>query len=506
MGKEMGKSRKKRKQQGRIFQGNDIIIRIYLSFAVILVLTAILIGVIFLRLYQNNYMESHINKLEKQASAIADRVTGFRVNGHPSRFQKYTTYLDEIESLEETDVWIVRNEKAGIPLEEEYINADISSVTDAMYQVLEQAFDGHTASNSSYDNVYGMVILRVATPVYLNRRSQDVAGAVMMVSMLDKQTMGIKEGKSLITVSALMGVLISYLVAMAFSKYLSRPLEKLDWAIMRMSAGDYSQVAFGRSKTQLGRLGGALNRLAGQLQKIEDERTELDQIRQDFFANVSHELRTPITVIRGYSESLADGMITDPRQIQDFYDRMVQECKGMERLVGDLFTLSKMQNPEFQIEKEPVSLTQIFSDVIRGGNVLGQEKGIAITFDAPQEDPCLMLGDYDRLRQMFLVIVDNAVKFSQEGGEITITLEQEGEGWNICIRDYGVGISQEELPYIFEKFYKSKLKQNEKGSGLGLMIARQIALRHGGDIEVESRLGEGTAFRFHFQKYDVREE
>ena len=127
-----------------------------------------------------------------------------------------------------------------------------------------------------------------------------------------------------------------------------------------------------------------------------------------------------------------------------------------------------------------------------------------------------MLGDYDRLRQMFLIIVDNAVKFSHENGKIQIELkksiEEDKKGkqqrsmLRVCIRDNGVGISQEDLPFVFEKFYKSKLKQNEKGSGLGLVIARQIAIRHDGEIWVESEEGEGTTFFFSFQECLLEED
>ena len=202
----------------------------------------------------------------------------------------------------------------------------------------------------------------------------------------------------------------------------------------------------------------------------------------------------------------------------------------MERLVGDLFILSKMQNPEFQIEKEPVSLIQIFEDVVRSTRMIGQEKDIQIHSDFPEEDPCLMLGDYDRLRQMFLVIADNAVKFSDPGGVVEFAIRRMPEAGKISgeqehrtertseasesngsakiqieIRDHGVGIPEKELPFIFEKFYKSKLKQNEKGTGLGLMIAKQIALRHGGDIRVESHVGEGTTFYFMFTSCSIED-
>lgn len=498
------------------FRGNDIILRIYLSFAFVLAVTAVLIGVIFMELYQTNYLDSYTKTLNRQSKIIAKRVSKFARNNKIDKFMNYSTYIDEIERAEETDVWIVSDENAKNPLSEDFINADTNSLTEDMYDVLEGAFQGKQTSSSNYDKVYGMLILRVAAPVYSDKERTEVCGAVMLVSMLDRQSMGLKEGKYLISISALLAVLVSYVISLGFSKYLSRPLEKIDKDIMKMAKGDYSSITIGNQKSQLGRLEMALDGLAGQLRKIEEERNQLDQVRQDFFANVSHELRTPITVIRGYSESLADGVITQEEQVQEFYQRIVQECQGMERLVGDLFILSKMQNPDFEIEKEPVSLVQVFSDVIRNGKILGQEKQLEIQFQSPEGDPCLVLGDYDRLRQMFLIIVDNAVKFSHENGKIQIELkksiEEDKKGkqqrsmLRVCIRDNGVGISQEDLPFVFEKFYKSKLKQNEKGSGLGLVIARQIAIRHDGEIWVESEEGEGTTFFFSFQECLLEED
>lgn len=495
----------------QILRNNDIALRIYLSFAFVLTLLAVVTGIIFIELYQRNYLNSYTATLNRQSTVIARKVSRFAQKEKIGQFFKYSSYIDELQMEEETDVWIVSNKKAQNPLGTDYTNADIDSLTQEMYQVLNMAFQGENAHSSDFDPVYGMVILRVAAPIFSDPNSQEVCGAVMMVSMLDRQQMGVREGRRLIVISILMGLFVSYVVSLAFSRYLSRPLGKIDRAVMKMARGDYSAVPVSRRRTQLGRIELALDRLAGRLRKIREEREELDQVRQDFFANVSHELRTPITVIRGYSESLADGVITREGQVQEYYHRILSECQGMERLVEDLFILSKMQNPEFEIEREPVSLVQIFSDVIKNGRILGQEKGIVFVEDFPEEDPCLVMGDYDRLRQMFLIIVDNGVKFSKEDGKIEIQItrvnpkERKKAFWQIQIRDFGVGISEEELPYVFEKFYKSKMKQNEKGTGLGLMIAKQIALRHGAEIHVESVAGEGTTFSFSFEECSIEE-
>lgn len=492
---------------------HDVSLRIYGSFALVLIVMLVLNGLIFIRLYQKNYVASYTELLTKQGKKISKRVAKFYANNNVTQYEKYCIYLDELEKAEKTDVWIISNQDAKMPLAEEYTNADLEedslseeysnagqgedSPAKEMTRVVQKSFQGEVAASSGYDNAYGMVALRVAVPIY-EKNTKEVIGGVLMVSMMDRQTMGLDEGKYLIMVSSLTAVVFSFLLAILMTRYLSIPLNKINRDIDRLSQGDYSEIVTYSRSRQLQVTEEQLNKLSAQLARVERERMNLEQVRQDFFANVSHELRTPITVIRGHVESLHDGVISDPHSVDSLYQRILAECKGMECLVEDLFVLSKLQNPDFQIVKEPVSLRQIFKDVQRSSNVIGEAKQIDLVLEMPTEDPCMMFGDYDRLRQMFLIIMDNAIKFSEVHGRIWICLEKNNGALDIFIRDQGVGIEEDQLPYIFEKFYKSKMRQNEKGTGLGLMIASQIALRHGGEIRVESKVGEGTTFYFSF--------
>ncbi|MDO4167742.1 MAG: ATP-binding protein [Eubacteriales bacterium] len=486
---------------------NGISVRIYLSFVFVLIVTLVMTGLIFNQMYQKNYINSHTELLTKQGKKVAKRVAKFYANDKLTQYEKYNVYLDELEKADKTDVWIVSNHEAAQPLSEDYTNADMTdgTLTEEMNRVLEGAFQGEITASSSYDKAYGMMILRVAIPI-CDPNTAQVIGGVMMVSMVDKQTMGLDEGKYLITMSALAAILISFVIALAFTRYLSIPLNKIHRDITKLASGEYTEIVTYSNSRQLAVLEEKLNELSSKLAKAEIEQENLEQARKDFFANVSHELRTPITVIRGYTESLHDGVVVEPERVDGLYQRILTECKGMERLVEDLFVLSKMQNPDFEIAKEPVSLRQVFVDVVRSGRILGQEKHLELELDLPEKDPCMMFGDYDRLRQMFLIIVDNAVKFSPEDGRIRIHLQKKEGTLEISIQDEGIGIAKEQQPYIFEKFYKSKMRQNEKGTGLGLMIAKQIALRHEGDIWVESEAGKGSTFYFVFAEMTSMEE
>ena len=166
---------------------NDISLRIYLSFAFILVFTSILTGAIFIKIYEKNYIRSYTSLLTKQGKTIARRVAKFQDGKRENQFQKYSVYIDELERAEKTDIWIVSNKNAKEPLSDDYTNSEISRdvITNKMNDVLDCAYDGKIASNTAYDKVYGMVILYVAVPIK-NIRSTEVSGAVMMVSMVDR--------------------------------------------------------------------------------------------------------------------------------------------------------------------------------------------------------------------------------------------------------------------------------------------------------------------------------
>ena len=239
-------------------------------------LTGVLIGLIFMMLYQKNYIRSYTRLLTRQGKIIAKHVSSFSDKKQPARFERYNTYIDEIERAENTDVWIVSNNDAIEPLTEEYINAkaDEAILSSDMSATLKEAFQGKVASISSYDKVYSMTTLCVSIPVK-KKQSKEIIGAIIMVSMIDRQTMGLREGGYLITLSVLMAIIISYLVAAVFSRYLSRPLEKIGKRIRILAGGDYSKIEVKRPYSQIGILEKSLNHLSGELGKAEKEREDL---------------------------------------------------------------------------------------------------------------------------------------------------------------------------------------------------------------------------------------
>ncbi len=228
-------------------------------------------------------------------------------------------------------------------------------------------------------------------------------------------------------------------------------------------------------------------------------------LARDFISSVAHELRTPVAVIRGSLEALCDGVVCEPDQVDEYHHQMLSESIYLQRLVNDLLEYSRLQNKEFKILMENVNVCDIISDVCRSIRQIANKKNITIN---REEDTSLytIKGDYERLRQMFIVVLDNAVKFTQPGGNVYVRTRFVDGRLVIDISDTGCGISEENIENIFLRFHRTVSDANRNGSGLGLAIAKEIASRHGIEIKVESKAGKGTTFSFIFcQSIEVTE-
>lgn len=480
---------------------NKLYFRFFCIFGITSSVLVLLVGVVFFRLYSRNTIHEFREQLEIDAGEIADKVEEYSESGEENG---YSDYMDATQALLESqnvDVWIMPYYKSINHLRSAYTNSNLKykELSKGMSRVMKRVYtkDG-VYSNYGYDDMYDEELIRAGAPVHDS--GGNVIGGVLLNANYAKRVETVDNVEKTVFIALLSAWFVSMCISFLLSKQLSGPISKIGRTARILAEGAYETKTGVSVSGEIGELAETVDVLSDRLAENEKIRKEIDRSRMDFFANVSHELRTPITVMRGYTESLNDGIITDNDKIKNMYERMLNECKGMERLVGDLLTLSKMQNPDFMLNLEPVSLVQIFENAVKSARVLSEKKNITIRMEY-NDEYCFMSGDYDRLRQMFLIILDNAIKFSHENSYIDIKLEK-GEKLKASIKDYGIGIDEDMLPYIFEKFYKSKLQMNEKGSGLGLVIAKAIAARHNGKVEVYSKPGEGTRFTFTFDSIE----
>lgn len=220
------------------------------------------------------------------------------------------------------------------------------------------------------------------------------------------------------------------------------------------------------------------------------ESERLEQLRKDFVANVSHEFRTPLTVIKGSLEALIDGAIDKKEDIERYHQRMLSETRSLERLVGDLLELSHLQSGKISMNKEKVHIPSLLSDIVKSLQTIANKKGIQIDCTVPDNVPPV-IGDYDRLRQLFIIFIDNAIKYSPDKTVVTISINI-GNALEVFIQDQGYGISEEELPDVWDRFYKADKSRKSSGTGLGLAIAKHLVQLHGGNVSLQSSVGKGT--------------
>lgn len=226
------------------------------------------------------------------------------------------------------------------------------------------------------------------------------------------------------------------------------------------------------------------------------ELKQLDQIRRDFVANVSHELRTPLSILRGYIEVLLDEPETPSEELARILSIMERHSKRLQRLVDDLLSLAQLESSQAELELSVVRLDELFNNLIRDWKEKLAGKNLKVIIDLPSET-LTVRADGTRLEEVLHNLLDNAVKFSPENGEIRLQGTRYGSNVVLSVADNGIGISKEHLPRIFERFYRADKARSRElgGTGLGLAIVKHIAQLHGGRVEAESELGRGTTIR-----------
>lgn len=226
----------------------------------------------------------------------------------------------------------------------------------------------------------------------------------------------------------------------------------------------------------------------------------LEEMRAEFVANASHELRTPLATLTGFVETLQGPARDDPAARERFLGIMKQQADRMARLIDDLLSLSRIELNAHRRPQTPIDLRAVLREVIDALQPLAQSRDVTISFAAPAER-VVLLADRDELVRLFENLVENALKYGASGKRVDVELRQEavGEDANqalVTVRDYGPGIAPEHLPRLTERFYRVDVSQSraEGGTGLGLALVKHIANRHGGRVNIDSKLGEGATF------------
>lgn len=228
------------------------------------------------------------------------------------------------------------------------------------------------------------------------------------------------------------------------------------------------------------------------------EQRKLDKLRSDFIANVSHELRTPIAMLQGYSEAIIDDVVGSEEEKNEMIRIIYDESQRMGRLVTDLLDLARMESGHTTLYTETLPIIPVLERITQKFGQVAKEKHVQLRFDSKLQEDLMISLDEDRIEQVLTNLIDNALRHTPQGGEVAVSIEQELSYVKISVTDTGEGIPSEDLPFVFERFYKAdKARTRSKGgTGLGLAIAKNIVEAHKGHIRVDSQVGVGTSFTF----------
>ncbi|MBP5605908.1 MAG: HAMP domain-containing histidine kinase [Ruminiclostridium sp.] len=305
-------------------------------------------------------------------------------------------------------------------------------------------------------------------------------GAIRIVTSLDKVDSYVA-GIALVVLAVSAGVLLLlFILGIYFIRSIVIPIRRVGATARKLAAGDFSVRISNENSDEIGELCDIFNYMADELEHSEN-------IKNDFISSVSHELRTPLTAIKGWSETLAE--IDDPETSKKGIRIINKETGRLSEMVEELLDFSRIQNGHFSLQETNLDVIAELSDAVLMYEERARSENIALTI-ADSDDIAIVHGDKNRLRQVFINIIDNSIKYGRSGGHTHVSTSVAGGRINISVKDDGVGIAESDLPRIKEKFYKAN--NTVRGSGIGLAVADEIVRIHGGAINIKSRLGEGT--------------
>lgn len=480
--------------------------RLMRLFALLLILFTLASGLLYNSLLRRQSIAHYSETMQRDAHAVAQNLSewiapsiydGLDNSRLTIRDESLPPYLSFIEQLTGSTVYIVDSQHNITG----YFGGVVQTIESPLLpsyleQCIALGFMGKTPFIQA--DVDDQTYLTTSMPV-MNASSR-VLGVVLLVSTLREQGYTQVSGMAILLNSLMLSFPPAVLLAFLFSRAFTRPISALQKVALALAGGAYTTRTGLHREDELGTLAQSMDVLAERLEAARARDEQLRMQQQAFFSNISHELRTPVTVIRGSLEALNDGVIRGEENIRAYYAQMLSESRWLQRLIQDLLELSRLQSHEFSLNMSDVDLTELLGDVAMSAAALCERKGIRFTCAEPSVH-FVLRGDYTRLRQMLLAVIDNAVKFTPEGRGLSIRLLDSEP--TVIIADEGVGIPPDMIAHIFDRFYHQR-DASRRNTGLGLAIVQEIARRHDISIRVESQEGKGTTFTFAFPTVQKR--
>jgi signal transduction histidine kinase len=437
-------------------------------FAFIMILVFVLeiiVYNVFTRFYVQQLADDMIHRGHSHATALQEHWSEETLR-HVAEMESYSRYVVAvIDSRGE----ILISSQPLQPTQMEYVK-NFDTVSEYEWVVRDWRRQPYLISQSSVLDGNGKLI-----------------GYVVMYASTTPIREAIYSLRTLMFLFSVVSLITIFVLVFLFSNWISKPLVAMRNAVRKLTRNDYNFSLPISARDEIGELNQSIMELSGELKHY---RTE----REEFLAEISHELRTPITYIRGYADVLQQTSVKDEDRRK--YLRFIREAADrLHRLIGDLYDMSKLDQVKVQIDKQEMDLVPFIRQMREEQMERFMEKGIDLQDDLPST-PVRVQADRNRLAQVIMNLLENARKYTPEGGSVRIRLSKEQREALIQIQDTGIGIPDSELPHIWRRFYRVEKSRSRDygGAGLGLSIAKRIIELHDGTITVNSKEGIGTTF------------
>lgn len=469
----------------------SIYLKIFLSFLATCVLFFVGLGIFWSYYFSGLFYKEKINLLETRSKEITWQISAFQEGSISIRELRITSRI--VARSINGQVWLV--DARGMIM---------NGSSDSEGAVIPSTMDTMLINGIKGGKGYGLLSDKTGEKhrnnVFTYYAPSQLAGKPIVV-ILQVPAGEISEAISAVRMNILVPLLFS-LVAVALilyiiSRKLAGPLMQMNRAALELAGGDFTTRVPVSSHDEVGQLAASFNFMVEQLEQWEDN-------RQEFLTNVSHELRSPLTTLRGFIVAMNDRII--PKDKYSDYLRLCDyEVQRLQRLVNDLLDLARIQNGVDVFRLRPVNIRVKLEEVLDllKTPIAQKEMALRVIVPMPDQEPVMVCLDPDRFAQIVQNLIYNALQFSSNGSTITVALEARKAEAVLYVRDTGVGMSEEELTRIWERFYKadnSRHMHSEGGTGLGLTIVKHLVNGMKGTIHVESRPGEGTEFQINFPR------
>jgi two-component system phosphate regulon sensor histidine kinase PhoR len=463
---------------------NRIVLKFFGAFAALILIVVFVLN-FFISLRLSDHFEQKISaELKSNAILVADILEKDLVESKFEEIQQKTGLLADKLDLRITVV----DSQGRILGDSEKEPSSMENHSDRLeiIEAIENGFGQSTRFSDTLNYNMKYVAVRVG-------RDDHILGVVRFALPLSQVQLEIRIIYRVVLFGAFAAVVIALIVAYFVSRSITFPIRQMIQTARQIAKGDFGRRVRIKSKGELGELAESLNTMADELQQKMENLKQLDRVRTDFVANVSHELKTPLTLIKGYIETLEDRAMDNKKAAIKFISIIKEHADRLGHIVDDLLSLSELELSDDSVHKSEFDLKKLIDEVSLGfGHALAEKKQ-KLNVSSKGSD-FRIKADLGKIEQIFVNLIDNAVKYTKESGRIEISLCEQDQMVCVTVQDNGIGIPKEHRDRVFERFYRvDKARSRELGgTGLGLSIVKHIVLAHNGKIAIESEPNKGT--------------